>query len=256
MIQSQHHYNRYQRFIGSLRGQSVDGYAEVHHIVPRSLGGSDDADNLIRLTARQHFIAHWILARALGGSASRAFFMMSNFGKYGQVNSTTYQIARQEYAALAAVQMAGRVMPPVSEETRKKQSQAKLGKKLSAEHVEKVRLAVLDRWYRKQLREAAEPLLAKWESKIGVKAEFWGVKRMKTKWGSCNHETSRVWLNSELAKKPIECLEYIVVHELIHLIEPSHDDNFVKLLDKYLPNWQSLRDILNSTPLAHEDWHY
>ena len=119
-----------------------------------------------------------------------------------------------------------------------------------------IRLAVLDRWYRKQLREAAEPLLAKWESKIGVKAEFWGVKRMKTKWGSCNHETSRVWLNSELAKKPIECLEYIVVHELIHFREPSHDDNFVKLMDKYLPNWQSLRDILNSTPLAHEDWHY
>jgi predicted metal-dependent hydrolase len=63
-------------------------------------------------------------------------------------------------------------------------------------------------------------------------------------------------LNSELAKKPIECLEYIVVHELIHLREPSHDDNFVKLMDKYLPNWQSLRDILNSSPLAHEDWHY
>jgi hypothetical protein len=145
MIQSQHHYNRYQQFISSLRGQSVDGYAEVHHIVPRSLGGLDDADNLIRLTARQHFVAHWMLARAIGGSAARAFFMMSNFGKYGQVNSTTYQIARQEYAALAAVQMAGRVMPPVSEETRKKQSQAKLGKKLSAEHVEKVRLAVLGR---------------------------------------------------------------------------------------------------------------
>ncbi len=102
-----------------------------------------------------------------------------------------------------------------------------------------VRLAVLDRWYRKQLREAAEPLLAKWESKIGVKADFWGVRRMKTKWGSCNHETSRVWLNSELAKKPIECLEYIVVHELIHLLEPSHNDNFVKLMDKYLPNWQN-----------------
>lgn len=119
-----------------------------------------------------------------------------------------------------------------------------------------IRLTMLDRWYRKQLREAAEPLLSEWESKIGVKAEFWGVKRMKTKWGSCSHETSRVWLNSELAKKPIECLEYIVVHELIHLREPSHDDNFVKLMDKYLPNWQSLRDILNSTPLAHEDWHY
>jgi hypothetical protein len=143
MIQSQHHYNRYQRFIGSLRGQSVDGYTEVHHIVPRSLGGSDDADNLIRLTARQHFIAHWMLARAIGGSASRAFFMMSNFGKYGQVNSTTYQIARQEYAEIARIQFRGRVMPPVSDETRKKQSHAKLGKKLSAEHVQKVRLAML-----------------------------------------------------------------------------------------------------------------
>jgi predicted metal-dependent hydrolase len=119
-----------------------------------------------------------------------------------------------------------------------------------------VRLAVLDKWYRKQLRDTAEPLLEKWESVIGVKAEFWGVKRMKTKWGSCNHKTSRIWLNSELAKKPSECLEYIIVHELIHLIEPSHNENFVKLMEKYLPNWQSLRDILNSTPLAHEDWNY
>lgn len=140
MIQSPHHYNRYQRFIGSLRGQSVDGYAEVHHIVPRSLGGSDDADNLIRLTARQHYIAHWMLARAIIGSAARAFFMMSNFGKYGQVNSTTYQIARQEYANLVGEQMRGRVMPPVSDETREKQRQAKLGRKLTPEHIEKVRL--------------------------------------------------------------------------------------------------------------------
>lgn len=140
MVKSQHHYSRYQRFVDALKGQSVDGYCEVHHIVPRSLGGSDDADNLIRLTARQHLIAHWILARALGGSASRAFFMMSNFGKYGHVNSTTYAIARKEYAELASIQMQGRIMPPVSAETRQKQRQAKLGKKLSPEHVEKVRL--------------------------------------------------------------------------------------------------------------------
>ena len=119
-----------------------------------------------------------------------------------------------------------------------------------------VRLKTLDRWYRKQLREAAEPLLAKWESKIGVKAEFWGVKRMKTKWGSCNHETKRIWLNSELAKKPVECLELIVVHELLHLLAPKHDQKFLDLMNKYLPNWQSLRDQLNSTPLAHEDWLY
>ena len=119
-----------------------------------------------------------------------------------------------------------------------------------------VRLTALDRWYRKELRSASEPLLTQWESKIGVKADFWGVKRMKTKWGSCNSETSRIWLNSELAKKPIECLEYIVVHELIHLIEPSHNENFVKLMDHHMPNWQAIRDTLNSTPLSHEHWSY
>ena len=107
--------------------------------MPRSLGGSDDAENLIRLTARQHFVAHWMLARALRGSAARAFFMMSNFGRYGKVNSTTYAIARQEYADLVSIQMIGRVMPPVSDETKAKQSQAKLGKKLTSEHIEKVR---------------------------------------------------------------------------------------------------------------------
>lgn len=134
MIQSQHHYNRYQRFIGSLRGQSVDGYGEVHHIVPRSLGGSDDADNLIRLTARQHYIAHWMLARALGGSAARAFFMMSNFGKYGQVNSTTYQIARKEYADRVSEQLKACPNVPVfTDAHREKLRQAKIGRRLSEE---------------------------------------------------------------------------------------------------------------------------
>jgi predicted metal-dependent hydrolase len=118
------------------------------------------------------------------------------------------------------------------------------------------RLLILDRWYRKQLKEAAQPLVSEWETRMGVKADFWGVKRMKTKWGSCNHETKRIWLNSELAKKPIDCLEYIVVHELVHLIEPSHNENFVQLMTKFLPNWESLRDMLNSTPLAHEEWQY
>lgn len=139
MIQSQHHYNRYTQFINSLRGQSVDGYAEVHHIVPRSLGGSDDADNLIRLTARQHYIAHWMLARAIGGSAARAFFMMSNFGKYGHVNSTTYAIARQEYAEQVSHQM--RLCPNVpmfTDAHRDKLRQAKLGRKMSDETRRKV----------------------------------------------------------------------------------------------------------------------
>lgn len=139
MIRSQHHYNRYTRFIGSLRGQSVDGYAEVHHIAPRGLGGSDDADNLIRLTARQHYVAHWMLARALGGSAARAFFMMSNFGKYGQVNSTTYAMARQEYAEQISQQLKERPNVPVfTDAHRLKLRQAKLGRKLPEETRRKV----------------------------------------------------------------------------------------------------------------------
>ena len=121
---------------------------------------------------------------------------------------------------------------------------------------EEVRLAVLERWYRNELRTAAEPIISLWEGKIGVKTDFWGIRRMKTKWGSCNHDTRRIWLNAELAKKPIECLEYIVVHELIHLVEPSHNERFVELIDKYLPNWEGTRDTLNSTPLAHEEWGY
>jgi hypothetical protein len=145
MVKSQHYYSRYQRFMDGLKGQSIDGYCEVHHIVPRSLGGSNDKANLISLTARQHYIAHWILARALGGSAARAFFMMSNFGKYGHVNSTTYAIARKEYSSLVSEQMVGRIMPPVSNETKEKQRQAKLGIKISAEHIEKIRQAQIGR---------------------------------------------------------------------------------------------------------------
>ena len=134
MIKSQHHYNRYTKFINALSGQLVSGYAEVHHIVPRSLGGSNNINNLIRLTARQHFVAHWILARALGGSAARAFFMMSNFGKYGKVNSTTYSQARKDYSEQVKEQMAKQPnVPKFTVEHREKLRQAKLGTTLSAE---------------------------------------------------------------------------------------------------------------------------
>jgi len=118
------------------------------------------------------------------------------------------------------------------------------------------RLAALDRWYRTQLRIEAVTIFEKWESVLGVKPQFWGVKRMKTKWGSCNHKTKRIWLNSELAKKPSQCLEYVIVHELLHLIEPGHGERFVSLLDKHFPNWHEIRGILNSNPLAHENWTY
>lgn len=118
------------------------------------------------------------------------------------------------------------------------------------------RLAVLDRWYREQLRSSAGPLLEEWQDFIGVRLEFWGVKRMKTKWGSCNHQTKRIWLNAELAKKPLACVEYIVVHELVHLLEPSHGDRFVALMDEHLPDWRQRRVLLNSSPLAHDSWTY
>jgi len=118
------------------------------------------------------------------------------------------------------------------------------------------RRSVLDRWYREELRAAAGPLLEQWQEKLGVHLSFWGVKRMKTKWGSCNHRTKRVWVNSELAKKPLECLEYIVVHELVHLLEPNHGNRFISLMDKHLPDWRQRRKLLDSSPLSHEKWSY
>ena len=118
------------------------------------------------------------------------------------------------------------------------------------------RLAVLDRWYREQLRSAAGPLLEEWQASLGARLEFWGVKRMKTKWGSCNHQSKRIWLNAELAKKPLACLEYIVVHELVHLLEPSHGDRFITRMDEHLPDWRERRDLLKSSPLANETWTY
>lgn len=118
------------------------------------------------------------------------------------------------------------------------------------------RVAILERWYRGQLRSTAGPLLDQWQDTLGVDLEFWGVKRMKTKWGSCNHQTRRVWLNSELAKKPPACLEYIIVHELIHLLEPKHGERFISLMDTNLPDWRQRRALLNSSPLANENWTY
>ena len=116
------------------------------------------------------------------------------------------------------------------------------------------REAVLLRWYRQQLNELIPPLLEQWQAKLGVQVNAWGVKRMKTKWGSCNPATGRVWFNLELAKKPVRCLEYIVVHELIHLLERHHNEQFMALLNSQLPKWHEQRDLLNGLPLAHESW--
>lgn len=118
------------------------------------------------------------------------------------------------------------------------------------------REAVLSRWYRRQLRAHIPTLLAKWEHRIGVQAGEVRIKKMKTCWGSCNQEARRIWLNLELAKKQPSCLEYILVHELVHLIERRHNDRFRELMDSYMPQWRTHRDALNRAPLAHAEWEY
>lgn len=116
------------------------------------------------------------------------------------------------------------------------------------------RATLLDRWYREQLKALVAPMITAWQAKLGVRASAWGVKRMKTKWGSCTPANRRIWLNSELAKKPAECIEYIVVHELLHLAVPSHGGEFIALMDRHVPQWQKLQKRLNAQPLAHEQW--
>jgi len=115
---------------------------------------------------------------------------------------------------------------------------------------------VLQRWYRRLLRDRIADLRAKWEPRIGVRVASYGIKRMKTKWGACNIEERRIWLNLELAKKPPACLEYILVHELVHLLERHHNDRFRAYMDDFLPSWRLHREELNRAPLAHEDWEY
>lgn len=115
---------------------------------------------------------------------------------------------------------------------------------------------VLKEWYRRQLKQQIPPLLEQWEEIIGVQANDWGVKLMRTKWGACNTEAKRIWLNLELAKKPTVCLEYILVHELVHLHERNHNDRFIRLMDQFMPNWRLIREELNRAPLSHLDWEY
>jgi hypothetical protein len=116
------------------------------------------------------------------------------------------------------------------------------------------RLRVLNDWYRTMLRDTLTTLIAKWEPLLGVEAASIGIKRMKTKWGSCNTSARRVWFNLELAKKDLASIEYVVVHELSHLIVRHHDARFVALMDRYLPRWRAVRDALNAMPLAEETW--
>ena len=115
---------------------------------------------------------------------------------------------------------------------------------------------VMTNWYRKTLKEQIPALIEKWQKVVGVEIAQWEVKKMKTKWGTCNREAKRIWLNLELAKKPERCLEYIIVHEMIHLLERNHTERFVAYMDKFMPQWRNYKKELNQLILKHEEWTY
>ena len=118
------------------------------------------------------------------------------------------------------------------------------------------REAIVSKWYREQLKGAISDLLAKWEPIIGVRVERFFVQKMKTKWGSCNPNRRSIRLNTDLAKKPKFCLEYILVHELTHLLEKTHNYRFTALMDQFMPQWQDYREMLNTSLLTHENWDF
>ena len=118
------------------------------------------------------------------------------------------------------------------------------------------RLELLECWYRRQLRDQIPDLIASWEPVVGKEVSEWRIRKMKTRWGSCNIEARRIWLNLELVKKPISCLEFVLVHEMVHLLERKHNERFRDLMDQFMPDWNMRRDELNRAPLAHEDWFY
>ena len=115
---------------------------------------------------------------------------------------------------------------------------------------------VMTKWYRQRLKERIPALIEKWQTIIGVQVDAWEVKQMKTKWGTCIRESKRIWLNLELAKKPAHCLEYIIVHELVHLLERHHNDRFIALMDRFMPQWRFHQNELNQLMLSYNDWNY
>lgn len=115
---------------------------------------------------------------------------------------------------------------------------------------------LLEEWYRLELRSAATPIISRWEERMGVRVNKLFIQRMKTQWGSCTPERRSIRLNTELAKKPGDCLEYLIVHEMTHFFERTHNDRFVSKMDQYLPNWRALREKLNRLPVRHESWSY
>ncbi|WP_413501354.1 M48 family metallopeptidase [Psychrobacter maritimus] len=121
---------------------------------------------------------------------------------------------------------------------------------------DEVKIKLLSEYYRGRLKARAPDLIDKWSKKTGVTISDWQIQKMKTKWGSCNIKEGNIRLNLDLAKKPLPCLEYIILHELLHFKERQHNDRFKALLDTYMPDWRSRRDLLNQMPLGQENWKH
>jgi predicted metal-dependent hydrolase len=119
-----------------------------------------------------------------------------------------------------------------------------------------IRRDVVSAWYRELLKVEMPPLIAAWEPRLEVSVSGFFVQQMKTKWGSCNSTGRTIRLNTELAKKPRECLEYLVLHEMVHLLEPTHNARFVALLSQFMPEWELRRQTLNRLPVGHSTWEY
>lgn len=118
------------------------------------------------------------------------------------------------------------------------------------------RQSLMDEWYRARLKELVPQIITKYEKVMGVTVNEFAIKKMKTKWGTCNREAKRIWLNLELAKKPIHCIEYIIVHEMVHLLERNHNDKFIAYMDRFMPEWKVMKTELNKLPVSHLDWGY
>lgn len=123
-------------------------------------------------------------------------------------------------------------------------------------HTKEKRERIVSQWYREELKRLIPEYIKKWEDTIGVTVNEWGVKLMKTKWGTCNEQDKRIWINLELAKKNPRCLEYIIVHEMVHLLERHHNDRFKAYMDEFLPNWRSIRGELNEMIYESSQWTY
>jgi len=118
------------------------------------------------------------------------------------------------------------------------------------------RRVIMNEWYRKEIKKVIPELLEKWEKITGVSASQWRVKLMKTRWGTCNIKAKRIWFNLELAKKPVICLEYIIVHELVHLLERHHNEKFLRLMEQFMPQWKKYKEELNRLPASYAQWDY